>query len=261
MLLLDADSDVATEVASRLVGSLEQPFALDAVSACIGASIGIALAPGDASDGATLMGCADVAMYRAKVAHVPIACYEREFDEVGNRVRLARELKKAIWANQLVLHYQPQLDLRTGEITAVEALVRWRHRTLGLIPPVKFLPLAEEAGLMGALTHWVLVRRAGPVRERGTPTAKAVRCRSTSRSATCSTRGSWTWSRSCSHSTSCRRAHSCSRSPRPRSSTTSSGPSRSIAGLRELGIEVSIDDFGAGVHLARLPRRTCRSAS
>ena len=104
------------------------------------------------------MGCADVAMYRAKVAHVPMARYERDFDEVGNRVQLAHELKKAIWQNQLVLHYQSQLDLRTGELTAAEALIRWRHRELGLIPPVKFLPLAEEAGLMGILTRWVVVQ-------------------------------------------------------------------------------------------------------
>ncbi len=157
VLLLDAGSEVATEVANRLVASLEQPFVIDAVSAGIGASVGIALAPLHARDADALMGCADVAMYRAKVAHVPMAHYEREFDEDGNRVRLARELKKAIWSNQLVLHYQPQLDLRTGEIASVEALIRWRHRTLGLIPPVKFLPLAEEAGLMGALTRWVLV--------------------------------------------------------------------------------------------------------
>ncbi len=156
VLLLDADTAVATEVADRLSGSLEQPFVIDAVSARIGASIGIALAPDHAASGEALMGCADVAMYRAKVAHVPLAHYEREFDEVDNQVQLAHELKKAIWSNQLVLHYQPQLDLGTGEIPSVEALVRWRHRTLGLIPPVKFLPLAEEAGLMGALTRWVL---------------------------------------------------------------------------------------------------------
>jgi diguanylate cyclase (GGDEF)-like protein len=157
VLLLDADADTATDVATRLNGSLEQPFVIDAVTARIGASIGVALAPQHAHDGEALMGCADVAMYRAKVAHVPIAHYEREFDEVSNRVRLAHELKQAIWTNQLVLHYQPQQDLRTGEISGFEALVRWRHRTFGLIPPVKFLPLAEEAGLMGALTRWVVV--------------------------------------------------------------------------------------------------------
>jgi diguanylate cyclase (GGDEF)-like protein len=158
VLLLDAGIEVATEVSRRLAESLEQPFVLDAVTARIGASVGLALAPSDATDGDTLMGCADVAMYRAKVAHVPMARYERDFDEVGNRVRLAHELKKAIWQNQLVLHYQSQLDLRSGELTAAEALIRWRHRELGLIPPVKFLPLAEEAGLMGILTRWVVVQ-------------------------------------------------------------------------------------------------------
>ena len=157
VLLIDADAEVATDVAERLGESLEHPFSIDAVSAIIGASIGIALAPQHAGDGDTLMSCADVAMYRAKVAHVPIAYYDREFDEDINRVRLAHELKQAIWSSQLVLHYQSQLDLRTGEIPSVEALVRWRHRTFGLIPPVKFLPLAEEAGLMSTLTRWVLV--------------------------------------------------------------------------------------------------------
>jgi EAL domain-containing protein (putative c-di-GMP-specific phosphodiesterase class I) len=69
---------------------------------------------------------------------------------------LADELSAGIDRDELVLHYQPQLDLRSGEIASVEALVRWRHPEHGLIPPLTFLPLAEEAGLMGKLTHWVL---------------------------------------------------------------------------------------------------------
>ena len=102
---------------------------------------------------------ADVAMYRAKVAHVPLAYYEREFDEAGNGgCGWPEELKKAIWSNQLVLHYQPQLDLRIGAITGVEALVGGRHPTQGRFPPGKLRPVAEEAGRLGALvTHWVLV--------------------------------------------------------------------------------------------------------
>jgi diguanylate cyclase len=246
VLLLDADLDVATEVSHRLAASLEQPFTIDALSACIGASIGIALAPQHASDAETLMACADVAMYRAKVAHVPMACYDREFDEDGNRVRLARELKKAIWSNQLVLHYQPQLDLRTGEIPAVEALVRWRHRTLGLIPPVAFLPLAEEAGLMAGLTRWVLMDALSQCKawqNEGHPVRVSVNISISDLldpglvdlvAAVIS-------------------QHDLPRGAFVLEITENSiieefGRSKeAIAKLRELGVEVSIDDFGAGV--------------
>jgi diguanylate cyclase len=131
------------------------------VSAPIGASIGIALAPDDALDSAGLMWCADVAMYRAKLGSVPFALYEQDLDDGGDRLRLADELRAAIAEGHLVLHYQPQLDLRSGEISKVEALVRWRHPMLGLIEPLKFLALAEEAGLMRKLTRWVLAEALG----------------------------------------------------------------------------------------------------
>jgi diguanylate cyclase (GGDEF)-like protein len=157
-VLMDADVERAASVAQRISASLEQPFALDGVRARLGANIGIALAPADASDSAALVSCADAAMYRAKLGAAPYVRYERGFDEGGNRLRLAEELGAAIDTEGLVLHYQPQLDLRTGKISSAEALVRWAHPKLGLIPPIKFLPLAEEAGLMGALTRLVLAQ-------------------------------------------------------------------------------------------------------
>ncbi|MGO8905739.1 MAG: putative bifunctional diguanylate cyclase/phosphodiesterase [Solirubrobacteraceae bacterium] len=124
----------------------------------VGANIGIALAPTDASDTRRLVWCADVAMYRAKLGGLPIALYDEDLDDGGNRLLLAEELRVAIEEGELVLHYQPQLDLHTGEILAVEALVRWPHPRLVLVPPLKFLPLAEDADLMGALTTWVLTQ-------------------------------------------------------------------------------------------------------
>jgi diguanylate cyclase (GGDEF)-like protein len=157
-LLMGADADYAATVARKLSASLIEPFMIDAVRAQLGASIGIALAPSDATDSDSLMWCADVAMYRAKFGSAPFALYEHDFDDGGNRLRLAEELGAAVRQDQLVLHYQPQLDLRSGEITTFEALVRWPHPELGLIPPLKFLPLAEEAGLMGELTRWVLTQ-------------------------------------------------------------------------------------------------------
>jgi predicted signal transduction protein with EAL and GGDEF domain len=154
--LIDGDADYAVSVAERLTASLDEPFALDVVTTRISASIGIAMAPTDATDSAGLVWCADVAMYRAKLGTTPYALYASDLDEGGNRLQLVEELRVAIDEGQLVLHYQPQLDLRSGEILAVEALLRWDHPQLGMVPPLKFLPLAEEAGLMRSITALVL---------------------------------------------------------------------------------------------------------
>ncbi len=156
VLLVDGDAEYTTTVAERLTACIAEPFLLGSVEATIGASIGVASAPGDANDSESLLICADVAMYRAKLSDTPFAVYSHDLDRQGNRFSLAEELRAAIDENELVLHYQPQLDLRSGEIAAVEALVRWDHPQLGLLPPLTFLPLAEEAGLMRTLTAFVL---------------------------------------------------------------------------------------------------------
>jgi len=157
-VLIDTDPVYAMSVAQRLTALIEQPFVLNAVSVHISASIGIAIAPTDANDSVGLMRCADVAMYRAKLGDRSFEIYQPEIDDGGNRLVLVEELRAAVENEQLVLHYQPQVDLRNGETTAVEALVRWPHPRLGTIPPLDFLPLAEEAGLMGPLTRLVLER-------------------------------------------------------------------------------------------------------
>jgi diguanylate cyclase (GGDEF)-like protein len=156
VVLMNADAAHAARVAKRIGASLDRPFALEGVRARLGANIGIALAPGDAGDGAALISCADAAMYRAKLGAAPYASYRKGSDENGSRLRLAQDLRAALDAGELVLHYQPQLDLRTRQVNAVEALVRWPHRTLGLIPPARFLSLAQQADLMGAVTRAVL---------------------------------------------------------------------------------------------------------
>lgn len=155
-VLLGAGADEASAVAKRISAGLARPFKLNAASAVIGASIGIALAPQDAGDAETLLERADAAMYRAKGEGAAFAFCDRELELGAPRLRLADELSEAIESDQLVLHYQPQLDLRGAGVTTVEALVRWQHPKHGLIAPARFLPLAEEAGLMGRLTRWVL---------------------------------------------------------------------------------------------------------
>ncbi|MFZ2033473.1 MAG: bifunctional diguanylate cyclase/phosphodiesterase [Candidatus Dormiibacterota bacterium] len=158
VLIWDTDSDYAASVAERLIAELDQPFELDTLSVRVGASIGIASAPFDATDSTGLLRCADLAMYRAKVGPAPYEIYRREVDDDGNRLRLVDELRDAILAGDLDVYYQPQIDLVTGERSAMEALVRWPHPRLGLIPPLDFIPLAEEAGLMQSLTALVLER-------------------------------------------------------------------------------------------------------
>jgi diguanylate cyclase (GGDEF)-like protein len=155
-MLVDASVDQTAVIAARLSASLDEPFRFDAVSAEIGASIGIARTPDDAADGEGLLERADAAMYRAKLGSSRFAFYERELDRGGNKLKFADDLSGALDSDQLVLHYQPQLHLRSNRIATVEALVRWRHPEYGLILPLNFLPLAEEAGLMGKLTRWVL---------------------------------------------------------------------------------------------------------
>jgi len=154
--LMGAGADYAATVAQRLIARIEEPFSLQAVRTAISASIGIALAPDDAMNAADLMRCADLAMYRAKLAKKSFAIYQEDLDGNGDRLRLVEELKLAIEERRLELHYQPQVDLSSGEIVAVEALVRWSHPRLGFIPPVEFVALAEEAGLMRELTTLVL---------------------------------------------------------------------------------------------------------
>ena len=156
LVLLDAGADYAATVAGRVAAEIEQPFTLDAVRAQIGAAMGIAVFPDDATSPADLVRCADLAMYRAKVAGKRFAIYQEDLDGAANRMQLVEELRAAIEQRELALHYQPQVDLATGEIGSVEALVRWIHPRLGFIPPLEFIGLAEDAGLMSALTSLVL---------------------------------------------------------------------------------------------------------
>ena len=146
----------ATYVAERITQALEMPLALETASLHVGASIGIALAPEHAASVDELIRCADVAMYRAKGLRLGFEVYEAALDDGADRLMLMEDLRVATADGSLTLHYQPQIDLRTGEVLACEALLRWTHPRLGLVPPDQFLPLAEECGLTRRLTAWVL---------------------------------------------------------------------------------------------------------
>ena len=103
-------------------------------------------------------------MYRAKLGNIPFVFYDQDDRRWRGEAQSGRGAARRGRQGNFVLHYQPQLDLRTGEILAVEALIRWPHETLGLVPPLKFLPLAEDAGLMQELTSVGAGGVVGPVR-------------------------------------------------------------------------------------------------
>ncbi|HKW72695.1 MAG TPA: PAS domain S-box protein [Candidatus Dormibacteraeota bacterium] len=143
--------------ARKILGSLEGPFAIAEQMVETGASIGIAMYPIHGDDPSTLLRRADVAMYVAKRAGGGYAQYQPEQEaQTMRRSGLAGELRRSIPQGELVLHYQPQITLATGAIQAVEALVRWNHPREGLMPPDRFIPMAEETGIIHPLTAWVI---------------------------------------------------------------------------------------------------------
>jgi diguanylate cyclase (GGDEF)-like protein len=156
--------DTAVRLATRLHERLVAPFSLGGLSLHSTVSIGVTTRDSggepDRSDAPTqLLREADVAMYDAKRSGIGIAVYDssRHADSSGH-LALVEELRTALVTDQLVLHHQPQLDVATGRTVGVEALVRWAHPVRGLLAPGDFLPLAEVHGLMGAVTEYVLAR-------------------------------------------------------------------------------------------------------
>ena len=157
VLLLDDGAEAAIAVAGKLRAALDAPFVVEEHTLAVGVSIGVAFAPAHGDDGLTLLRHADVAMYTAKRDQVGIAVYDPARDAHSpERLALGADLRRAIDAGQLRLHYQPKVDLARGRLRSVEALVRWPHPTQGLIPPDQFIPLAEQTGLITRLTRRVL---------------------------------------------------------------------------------------------------------
>lgn len=180
VVLLTTSGDIvgARAAAKRLVAALEQPLLVANRSIWIGASVGIACFPEHGTDPQTLLHRADLAMYEAKRTTVGVVAYDARVDRAQSTVPgLLLELPRAIQNNELLLHYQPKLDLNTGLVVGVEALVRWAHPTLGLLGPDQFVPLAEATGIIRQLTSWVLItalRQVATWREHGLILGMAV---------------------------------------------------------------------------------------
>lgn len=157
VLLPGADVVAARDVAGRILRALARPFVVEGQTLDVGASIGIAVAPDHSDDSDQLLQHADSAMYAAKGALGSFAVYEpAEAGDGAKHLALMAELRAGIERDELLLHYQPIVDARDGALRGVEALVRWRHPELGLVPPTEFIGLAERSGLIRQLSTWVI---------------------------------------------------------------------------------------------------------
>jgi diguanylate cyclase len=166
--LILRDAAGAEQVLQRLREIIDREIEVSGLPLSVEASIGFVVAPEDGTNVDTLIQRADVAMYFAKAQHAGVMRYDANLDHYdAGKLSLVGELRQAIDAEQLVLHYQPQTTLASGRIEAVEALVRWRHPTHGLLYPDKFLPLAEQTDVIDKLTSWVLKTALREIRELG----------------------------------------------------------------------------------------------
>ena len=159
LILPGAGRGRATRVADQLLKGLGEPLYLDGQTLDIDASIGVALHPDHGDDRVTLMRHADVAMYAAKRARCGHAVYSADQSPYHpRRMAMIADLRRAAGLDQLLLHYQPKVDLATGEVDGAEALIRWWHPRDGLISPGQFIPLAEQTGLIREIDLWAAAR-------------------------------------------------------------------------------------------------------
>jgi diguanylate cyclase (GGDEF)-like protein len=152
-----AEPAEAVEVAKRLVSVIGEPCRIEDHLLEVGASIGVAVYPTNCDGAEQLLQHADIAMYSAKRGRLGVSAYDAaQNSRESKRLSMPAELRQSLDASEVVVHYQPKVDLATGKVCGVEALARWAHPEHGLIPPEDFIPMAEQGGLIQLLTFQVL---------------------------------------------------------------------------------------------------------
>lgn len=158
VVLNDLQSEtMAISIGHRILATMTLPFELPEMVLDIGIQVGVSLAPRFSCSATELLRQSEVALFTAKSVSQPLIVYEEDIDRYdARRLALMADLRKAINEDGLYLVYQPKINVKTGEISGVEALLRWKHPELGLIPPNEFIPLAEKSSVIKPLTVWVL---------------------------------------------------------------------------------------------------------
>jgi diguanylate cyclase (GGDEF)-like protein len=179
VLLLDVTMRGAEVIADKVLEALAEPFVFEDVTFTVTCSIGIALYPSDGETADDLIKNADTAMYRVKErGRAGFRFYQRQMNvDILSRMKLDHAMRQALANNEFRLHYQPQIEMATGAIIGAEALLRWRHAEMGQVAPDRFIPLAEESGFIIPLGDWVLkeaVRQAAQWRAQGMELVVAV---------------------------------------------------------------------------------------
>ncbi|MDR7269781.1 diguanylate cyclase (GGDEF)-like protein [Pelomonas saccharophila] len=166
ILLAHTDAHAASEAALAILKDFERPLQIDNETIDLGAGIGIALFPEHGHDVNLLLGRAELAMYAAKSRQCGSLIYHAQLDAGSQEsLSLLTELRHAVEDNELRLFLQPKIDLQKGHVVGAEALVRWQHPTRGLVPPMQFIPFAEQTGFIRMLSAWVLSGAARFARE------------------------------------------------------------------------------------------------